>query len=194
MVQSSLHGHMVLVNRVEIPTPAAKFTSADANHFLVHVQAPACHFVAGMSIGDTHAIFGQPFRHCRSDVRPRRRREGFHISRPAARCCRQDGPLVRHQTLGVRDFLLARPTDAASADLANTLRIPPTSTCASSQQDESRSARERFVRTMPNGNEIDSSLPTSRNAPPLRNRNAYILAIGPTLLPVDELVRVVRHS
>ena len=63
-----------------------------------------------------------------------------------------------------------------------------------SQQDESRSARERFVRKMPNGNEIDTSLPTSRNAPPPRNRNAYILAIGPTLLPVDELVRVVRHS
>ena len=108
MVQPSLHGHMTRVNRVEMPTPAAKFTSADANPFPVNVQAPACHFVAGMSIGDTHAIFGQPFRHCRSDVRPRRRREGFHISRPAARCCRQDGPLVRHQTLGVRDFLLAR--------------------------------------------------------------------------------------
>ena len=60
MVQPSLHGHMTRVNRVEMPTPAAKFTSADVNHFLVNVEAPACHFVAGMSIGDTHAIFGQP--------------------------------------------------------------------------------------------------------------------------------------
>ena len=59
MVQPSLHGHMTLVNSVEMPTPTATFTLADANHFLVNGY-PACHFVAGMAISDTNAIFGQP--------------------------------------------------------------------------------------------------------------------------------------
>ncbi len=110
MVQPSLHGHMTRVNRVEMPTPAAKFTSADANHFLVNVQAPACHFVAGMSIGDTHAIFGQPLptlpERCPSP--PSTRGLPYQSACREMLRCHQDGPLVRHQPLGVRDFLLAR--------------------------------------------------------------------------------------
>ena len=95
-------------------------------------------------------------------------------SRPSPRClgvsslsaaCQASDAATRMR-FGKRSRI-ARLTDAASADLANTLRSPTLSTGASSQQDGSPSARERCVRTMPNGNEIDTSLPTSRDAPPL---------------------------
>ena len=104
-------------------------------------------------------------------------------SRPSPRC------------LGVSSLSAA----CQASDAATRMRFGKRSriarlTGASSQQDGSQSARERFVRTMPNGNEIDTSLPTSRDAPPLRNRNAYILAIGPTPLPVDERVQAVRRT
>ena len=108
MVQPSLHGHMTLVNRVEVPTPAAKFTSADANHFLVNVQAPACHVVAGMSIGDTHAIFGQPLPTLPERCPSPPSTGGLPYQSARREMLPQDGVLVRHQTLGIRDFLLAR--------------------------------------------------------------------------------------
>ena len=61
MVQPSLHGHMTLVNGVEMPASAAQLLpAAEANHFLMNVQVLACHLVARVAIGDTNAVFGEP--------------------------------------------------------------------------------------------------------------------------------------
>ena len=95
MVQPSLHGRMALVHGIEMADPATHSASADANSFRAKVQALACCLRAGMPIGDDRAIPGQPFRHRWNDVSGSRRREGFHIGRPAAGNRRQDRPLLR---------------------------------------------------------------------------------------------------
>lgn len=68
-------------SRYGMPDSATQLAPADANRFQAKVQASAYRLIAGMPIGDGHAILGQPFRHRWGDVGNRR----------------QDGPLLRLQ-------------------------------------------------------------------------------------------------
>ena len=122
MVQQALHGHVTLVHGVQMPAPAAKLPSADANRFLMQVQGSACRLIAGVAIGDDGAVFRQPFRHHWSDVRRCCRREHFRVGRSAARDGRQDRPLLQTQAsasamaspLSRKPTLLQRPVPLAA--------------------------------------------------------------------------------
>ena len=68
-VQQPLHGHVTLVDGIQMPASATKLASADANRFLMKVQVSACRLIAGVALGDDRAIFSEPFRHHWSDAR-----------------------------------------------------------------------------------------------------------------------------
>ena len=52
MVQQPLHGHVTLVDGIQMPAPATKLASANADRFLMKVQISACRLIAGVAIGD----------------------------------------------------------------------------------------------------------------------------------------------